>query len=71
MRAVAAEQGGFDPAGQAQHHPTMLLLEPRGGVDTGDAGGELTVEVETLTRPQVSGWVTGVSVVYRPGLRYE
>jgi hypothetical protein len=49
----------------------MLLLEPRGGVDTGDAGGELTVEVETLTRPQVSGWVTGVSVVYRPGLRYE
>jgi hypothetical protein len=29
----------------------VLLLEPSSVVNTGDAGGELTAEVETLARP--------------------
>ncbi len=40
---------GVEHCPRAQIETALMLLEPSSVVNTGDAGGELTAEVETLT----------------------
>jgi mannose-6-phosphate isomerase-like protein (cupin superfamily) len=40
---------GVEHCPRAEHEAAVLLLEPRGVVNTGDAGGAMTAELQTLT----------------------